>query len=145
MLLKKIFMAFALITAMQGFLSAHGVKYSVSHEKAVVLQALFDTGEPMAYAQVRIFSPDDSEIEYQNGRTDRGGRFAFFPDTEGEWTVRTDDGTGHGFTAVIDVDEIKETPIIEGGLTRFQKLIAAAAIAWGFLGFAFYFKARRSG
>ena len=132
-----------ILFAAQTVIFAHGVQYSVSRENSVIIHASYSTGEPMAYAEIKIYSPEDADIEFQNGRTDRRGVFAFFPDTEGKWTVKADDGAGHGFTAKVDVEEIMDIPLIEGALTPIQKFIVGLAVAWGFLGFFFYFKSRR--
>jgi hypothetical protein len=49
----------------------------------------------MAYSQIKIFSPEDQNIEYQNARTDREGLFAFVPNTPGQWSFEVNDGQGH--------------------------------------------------
>lgn len=144
MKIKTILPALIIMLAAQTVLFAHGVQYSASRENTVVIHASYSSGEPMAYSQIKIYSPEDADIEFQNGRTDRNGVFAFFPDTEGEWTIKADDGAGHGFTGKIDVEEIEDIPMIEGALTPIQKFIVGLAVAWGFLGFFFYFKARRA-
>ena len=141
--IRTTLLTLTILFAAQTMLFAHGVQYTVSRENTVVVHASYSSGEPMAYAEIKIYSPGDADIEYQNGRTDRHGVFAFFPDTKGEWTIRADDGAGHGFTARVDVEEIKDIPMIEGALTPVQKFIVGLATAWGFLGFFFYFRSRR--
>ena len=44
---------------------------------------------------MKIYSPADTEEEFQTGRTDANGVFAFVPDTAGEWGFIVDDGMGH--------------------------------------------------
>ncbi len=61
----------------------------------LVMQFTYSTGDVPAYAEVEVYSPDDAKVEYQNGRTDRSGRFAFSPDKNGEWRVRIKDTMGH--------------------------------------------------
>ena len=83
-------------------LSAHGVDYRIAEEKkTIVVETFYSTGEPMSYAEVLVFSPQDQKVEYQNGRTDKNGTFAFCPDTEGEWRIEISDGTGHKIDAMI--------------------------------------------
>lgn len=62
---------------------------------ALVIQFAYSTGDAPAYAAVEVYSPDDTRVEYQNGRTDKAGRFAFSPDKSGEWRVRIKDTMGH--------------------------------------------------
>ena len=58
----------------------------------------------MAYAQVTVRGPLDDEVEFQNGRTDRNGRFAFVPDEAGQWKVVVEDGLGHRVSALCPVE-----------------------------------------
>jgi len=84
---------------------AHGTTYDVLDSAATVAARFaYDDGEPMMYAEVLVFRPGDDDIEYQNGRTDRLGHFAFRPDTAGTWRVEVSDGMGHKVEADIQVD-----------------------------------------
>jgi len=132
---------------------AHGVDYEVKEGKAVVLKVGYDDGEPMSYAEVKIFSPENKDIEHQNGRTDKNGCFAFLPDQPGEWKVIVNDGMGHGVVTEIKVSAEggsasggKETMKIETaakGWPRWQKLITGIGIIWGLAGLILYFRVRR--
>ncbi len=76
--------------------AAHGTNYRILDPGAAIAVAfLYSDSRPMRYAEVLVFSPEDEEIEYQNGRTDRNGRFVFYPDAPGKWRIQADDGTGH--------------------------------------------------
>ncbi len=46
-------------------------------KKALVIVAMYDDGEPMAYSKVQIKKIDDDH-PYQIGFTDYKGRFSFF-------------------------------------------------------------------
>lgn len=81
---------------------AHGIDHKISIEKAYCIRVSYDDGEPVSYAKVKVFGPAGTETEYQNGRTDQNGGFAFVPDTEGEWTVQVSDGLGHAVTGKIN-------------------------------------------
>jgi nickel transport protein len=81
----------------------HGVQSSVEERPAVVVRFAYTTGEPLSYAQAEVFSPKDDELEYQNGRLDAGGRFAFVPDGPGSWRVKVSDGMGHHSVRTIAV------------------------------------------
>jgi len=89
-------------------LSAHGTGYRIlENSKAVVIEFYYSDGEPMSYAQVLVFSPQDNKTEYQNGRTDRKGRFAFYPDTPGTWHIEANDGMGHKAQGSVEVSDVK--------------------------------------
>ncbi len=68
----------------------------------VMIEASYDTGEPMSYARVEIHAPD-SKIKFQVGRTDRNGRFAFVPDVPGQWRLAVLDGLGHRLSLNVKV------------------------------------------
>ncbi|NJL59968.1 MAG: DUF4198 domain-containing protein [Desulfobacteraceae bacterium] len=82
--------------------SAHGTGYRIlENSRAIVVEFYYSGEEPMSYAQVLVFSPQDRKTEYQNGRTDRKGRFAFYPDIAGAWRIGVSDGLGHKVEAEI--------------------------------------------
>ncbi|MDO9575134.1 MAG: hypothetical protein Q7J55_01230 [bacterium] len=132
---------------------AHGVVYELKKDKTVIIKVAYDDGEPMSYAEVKIFSPHDTKIEYQNGRTDKNGCFAFLPDQIGEWKVIVNDGMGHGVVTEVKVFTEgestfggKETMKIEAtikGWPRWQKLVTGISIIWGLAGLIFYFRVRK--
>ncbi|MFK8182844.1 MAG: carboxypeptidase-like regulatory domain-containing protein [Phormidesmis sp.] len=132
---------------------AHGAKIEVV-QQAVEIVATFDTGEPMAAAQVSVYAPGALDAPWQTGQTDSEGRFLFTPDAAvaaGDWEV-TVRKAGHGQTTTFWLDSA------EGGaasqrrdqraLTTFvqpsmaQKWVSIAAIIWGFVGTALYFSAK---
>jgi nickel transport protein len=79
-----------------GVARAHGTGYRVLQQgKAVTLECYYSDGTAMSYAETYIFSPEDSDLEHQNARTDKKGRISFFPDTPGTWRVTVSDGMGH--------------------------------------------------
>ena len=84
---------------------AHGVGYKHSEMKSIALEFFYSTGEKMSYREARVFSPKDSKFAAQTGRTDEQGRFAFIPDTSGEWRVIVRDEEGHQCEAKITVSE----------------------------------------
>lgn len=118
--------------------SGHGVRHEIRNDNAVIIKALYDDGMPMSYAGVKIFSPKDKKIEFQNGRTDKNGNFAFIPDTEGIWRILVDDGTGHGFSVEKPVDR---SMMMDSGksskLEYWHKILIALVL---FLGLVFYFR-----
>ena len=120
--------------------AAHGTDYRVLDKAPVIAAEFFYADkEPMRYAEVLVFSPDNQDVEYQNGRTDQNGRFAFCPETSGKWRIKVNDGMGHAVRAEIPVDfpktgngAIKElanknTPAA-GGASKWIKLILGVSI-----------------
>lgn len=61
----------------------------------VLLAAQYSGGEAAAYNAVQVYPPGTREVEFQNGRTDAQGRFAYSPNTAGLWTVIISDTMGH--------------------------------------------------
>lgn len=98
-----------------GVALAHGTGYRVLHQgKAVTLECYYSDGTAMAYAEAYIFSPEDADLEHQNGRTDKNGRIAFFPDTPGPWRVDVSDGMGHKIQGQVQVAPESESELESG-------------------------------
>lgn len=75
---------------------SHGVNYGVFHERAMAIRFSYAGGEPMSYVEAKVFGPQSSpDVEFQNGRTDARGVFAFVPDRPGAWRVEAWDVLGH--------------------------------------------------
>ena len=88
---------------------AHGTDYRVIESDQVAAAEFFYSDKtPMRYAEVLVFSPENDKVEFQNGRTDASGRFAFFAETPGDWRVEVNDGMGHAVHAKVSVSP--ETP-----------------------------------
>ncbi|TVQ84761.1 MAG: carboxypeptidase regulatory-like domain-containing protein [Chromatiaceae bacterium] len=117
---------------------------------AIRLHAQFDTGEPMAAAQVILYAPDNPAQAWARGTTDPAGRYLFAPDpaVPGRWTVQVRQA-GHGAVAYIDVGaDDGAAPVVAvaggGGPTGpLQRAVMVALVAWGALGTALYFRRRR--
>ncbi|WP_300672582.1 hypothetical protein [Desulfoluna sp.] len=95
---------------------AHGTGFT-RHEvsDAVSLSFYYATGDPLAYCSVAVFSPENAELEFQNGRTDQRGGFAFIPNHTGTWRVFVTDGRGHAVRAEVAVETaLQETAVLEG-------------------------------
>ena len=83
---------------------AHGTGYRVVRgPAAITVDFFYSDNEPMSYSEVLVFGPQDKDVEYQNGRTDRQGRFAFCPRATGTWQIEADDGMGHKAQCVVQV------------------------------------------
>lgn len=124
-------------------LHAHGVQGTVK-EGGLVVTAQYDTGEAMSYAKVRISAPC-AKLAFQTGRTDRNGRFCFFPDVAGEWNVMVDDEMGHRLEVNVPVDEHlvwqekeQSGETSTSTLSRYQKALMGVCIIFGVLGVLFW-------
>lgn len=134
---------------------AHGTDYSLVEGATLTAVAFYySDGEPMAYAEVLVFSPQDPKVEHQNGRTDKHGKFAFCPDTPGTWRINANDGMGHLCQATVEVGQgeapgkadrpRQETAVaspVEG--SRTLKIIAGLSLICN-LAFVSYLFRRRS-
>jgi len=126
---------------------AHGVQGSVENG-GLVVTAQYDTGEAMSYARVSISAPG-TKLPFQSGRTDRNGRFCFFPDTAGEWIVVVDDEIGHRLDVDIPVDEAMKlaTGSMAGksknSLAKYEKALMGISIIFGLSGIFFWWKGKR--
>ncbi|RLB93985.1 MAG: hypothetical protein DRH26_02475 [Deltaproteobacteria bacterium] len=121
----------ALVTP--GMVLAHGTGYRVLEQgKAVTIECYYSDGTAMAYADTIVFSPEDLKLEHQNGRTDKNGRVAFFPDTLGTWRVTVSDGIGHKIQADIQVEPGNTPPLKiqdQGSVGQSHALSAAMGIS----------------
>ena len=124
------------------FVMAHGVQIQSKTTSAVEIKAIYDSGDPMAGAQVRVFSPGDPSTPVFSGITDKHGHFSFVPDNLGDWEVSVRQA-GHGDIVVIPVTEagVTTTGFTEsGGLSALQRGVVAGAVTWGCVGTALYFR-----
>ncbi|MFO7750306.1 MAG: hypothetical protein R6V54_09475 [Desulfobacteraceae bacterium] len=86
---------------------AHGTDYRLIGKDAVVAAEFFYSDKtPMEYAEILIFSPENEKVEFQNGRTDQNGRFAFLAETPGKWQMKVNDGMGHAVHAAVTVKPV---------------------------------------
>jgi len=127
---------------------AHGVRGKVDAGGVVVI-AEYDSGEPMSYARVKISAPG-ARLTFQSGRTDRNGRFCFFPDAKGDWEIIVDDEMGHRLEVMVPVDETmalksdqKTGGRVESSLSRYEKALMGISIIFGVSGIFFWWKGRR--
>ena len=123
----------------------------ISSGKGILVEAEYDDGEPMSYASIEIFDSEE-KLPFQTGRTDRNGRFLFYPDKMGDWKVVVSDGMGHRLALKTNVDKIlnlKKTNeqqakgINESSLSRYERALMGISIIFGISGIFFWWKGRR--
>lgn len=92
----RISLGLLLFSLVSGTAYGHGVTHGFIHGGAVAVKLTYSGGEPFSYSQVKVFGPgDDLDLEFQNGRTDARGVFAFVPDRPGTWRIVAWDESGH--------------------------------------------------
>jgi len=130
---------------------AHGVVTQYRIQPGVEIIARYDTGQPMAGAQMTVFAPAGPGAPpagpWLTGFCDESGRFSFVPDPSmpGTWSVRVRQA-GHGDMIHITVDEPdKSLPaeISGAGYTPGQIALMTVCVIWGSIGSALYFSRRR--
>jgi nickel transport protein len=126
---------------------AHGVFHQVIQKEAVMVTAEYDDGEPMSYAEVKIYSPSGGEIAHQTGRTDKNGCFAFVPDSQGEWKITLDGGMGHLIETTFAVTEALRVEKDEQGsgrvFSKWQGIAVGLWIIFGSAGFMYGLRMHR--
>lgn len=103
------------VVATAGQSIAHGTTIEYRTTQALEVQATYDSGEPMANAQVVVYAPDDPSEAWLTGVTDERGQFLFSPDPSmtGNWDVQIRQA-GHGDIVSIPVGESDAIATSEG-------------------------------
>jgi nickel transport protein len=99
---------------------AHGVAIDYQETQAIEITAIYDTGEPMANAQVVVYAPSDPSTPWMAGTTTETGIFTFTPDRSqaGNWEVSVRQA-GHGELLSIPVEaSASSTGESTGGTTQ---------------------------
>lgn len=118
---------------------AHGMGWQTDDSFSIVLLFQYDDGEPMAYGQVKVYSPETDDYEYQGGRSDGSGYYSFIPNAPGIWKFVGDDGQGHMTNGQIEVTEADlagdatatSRPVAQGGAQKpnmFQILLGLSIL-----------------
>ena len=118
-----------------------GVGTRVAGE-AVLVTAVYGGSEPAVFCQVSIFSPGKAESEFQTGRTDARGRFAFLPDGPGTWRVVVDDEMGHRQTATVEWSGAGGGEPAAAGQPAWQKALTGGAVLLGLTGMWLWWRVR---
>ncbi len=131
---------------MAGLVVAHAVGYKVEKGGAITISAWYEglTRVPMKEAFVNVFAPGDKAF-FQKGRTDRRGRFSFYPDRPGQWYVLINDGRGHGVVVKVRVRELRAGETCSPGLPLYFKFIVGLSIIFGVFGAVSLWKGRGGG
>jgi nickel transport protein len=115
----------------------HGVTYGICDERAMAVRFDYAGGEPMSYVEAKVFGPESPrDLEFQNGRTDARGVFAFVPDLPGPWRVEAWDNLGHKGSIEVIVEQSStglkagsQVETIKNGSAVIKILLALSVIA----------------
>jgi nickel transport protein len=106
-------------------LFAHGVEVSIATNtgaaRSEIVRFIYSTGEPMAFAIIRVFAPSKPAIETVQSITDRNGYFSFVPDEAGEWRVTAEDGMGHKGSITVPVIGASDDADADAAMTAASK------------------------
>ncbi|MCS7231337.1 MAG: hypothetical protein RMJ67_04280 [Elusimicrobiota bacterium] len=141
--MKKLIFCILLYFIFLSICFSHKVNYSLI-QGGIGFRFFYENNQPVSYADVEIFSPDEKNIPYQTATTDKNGCFLFLPDKKGKWKIVLNDGLGHGLVKEIEIKEdfsFKEEKQKEFSLL--QKIIVGISIIWGITGVVFYIFAKR--
>lgn len=149
MFLKVI--VFSLFFTLYGntFCYAHGLKINRVRGNSFGIEVRYENigNTPASFSTVKIFSPAEkskTENIFQEGLTDKHGRFYFQPDNAGVWKIEVNDGMGHGKIISFDVAEKVEFEKVNVyGFKLWHKFIIGISIIWGITGLLFYFSAKK--
>ncbi len=128
---------------------AHGVEIGHTQAGAIRVYAKYDSGESMAGAQVRVFSPADPQNPWLEGQVDPQGQFYFQPDRgiPGPWEVMIRQA-GHGGVITVPVAAADQPEVMaeegSGSLSPLHRGLLMGTTVWGFVGTALFFARRRA-
>ncbi len=102
----KFILFFIFTFVLPSLANAHGLEGKVRENSTVVVIVFnYSTGDPAKYVEASVFSPQNSDIEFQTGRTDMLGQVVFAPNAPGQWKIVVEDTQGHKTEQLVQVDE----------------------------------------
>jgi hypothetical protein len=133
---------FSLFFFSTGFAFAHSIEVQpIEGDPGIV--ARYADGAPAAFVGVNIIEPDSDRV-FQEGLTDREGRFVFLPSTHGIWRIHVDDGMGHTAHTEVPVGTIS-SPSTQPAthLPRGWALVTGVSVIWALFSTYGWWRARR--
>ncbi|MCT4596449.1 MAG: carboxypeptidase regulatory-like domain-containing protein [Vallitalea sp.] len=138
---KILIIATLLLTVCNVNVFAHGASIECEKKESYYIKAVYDGGEPMSLAQIKIYSPDNKKEPYEVGQCNENGEYNFTIDKniKGIWTVQAR-LAGHGTSLNIEVDE--NSKVTKTKLSTGQMVLMAACVLWGLFGTYKYYSRR---
>lgn len=116
---------------------SHGAIATVTQNFSV--EANYSSGEPMALAQVAVYSPENPDQPWATGQTNQEGEFEFSPDSAGNWDVVIRQA-GHGTSVSVPVGMAQaQAGTASESSSPLQRWASAGAALWGLVGTALFF------
>lgn len=120
----------------------HRMDHEIATAQAQVLSLSHPFGQQPVFEPYQIFAPD-SEVAFQNGRTDALGRISFLPDRPGRWRVVVTTEDGHGLEVRVRVDEALAVTAVEGpARNRLVNILAGVGYLLGLAGLLILWRTR---
>lgn len=120
---------------------AHGALIEYEIKESYYIQALYDTGKPMPFAQIIIYAPNNIEEPYEVGKSNENGEYSFTIDKniKGVWTIQAR-LVGHGTSMNILVND--NVMVKQSKVSIIQMIIMGGCVLWGLFGTYMYFSRR---
>lgn len=125
---------------------AHGVTASSITGETVAVHFEYAGGDPMSYAEVLVFAPEakNGDAEFQNGRTDAKGNFAFVPNASGTWNISaTDMGHRAELSVAVTQDGTVQASSTAIGASQSLRIVLGISIILNLLCAALFMKQRK--
>ena len=103
--MRKIVVIFLLL--INGSAAAHGLRYTVTDGKSVVIELTYASGTAFSNETYEIYRAGGGK-PYQTGRTDPSGRIVFIPDSSRTWRIKAFSEDGHGLDITIETNDPAE-------------------------------------
>lgn len=131
---------------------SHGTQGEITTHKGLFVQANYSTGDPMSYAEIKIFHTSKN-IPFQQGYLDKNGKFIFLPDKNGTWSININDGMGHKLvlsTTIENLDKLRSQSSLNSSTSNMPrklslplKLLMGLSIIFGISGILFWWKGKK--
>lgn len=137
-------MRWCIALALAATAAAHDLQVAFDRAgAAIIAHAAYGGTAPCAYASVLVYAPGELKTEYQNGRTDAKGIFAFVPDRPGTWRFVIDDELGHRRELTVEAAAGNLNTAASSEVLPWRNVATGLSLILGLTGFVYAWKARR--
>ncbi len=126
---------------------AHGVVVDYRIGSDIEIEATYDSGAPVANAQVEVYAPDAPTRPWLTGTADPDGHFSFTPppDHSGTWQIRVRQA-GHGTVLNVPVASNRKNSVQTASsqeTSPIQRRVMSIVVIGGFILTAIFFSTRK--